>query len=156
MPCHYFHVSRFLISSADCRFNCHKRCASKVPRDCLGEVDFNGGKFHIQFQSYNGISLIFRFSIIWMCDVHVQSQSAPAQTLTPPWILWKWTVVKWTEAEDWMIQRNRPPQRKGCSTWILHFWTERRMKSPSRQLGTKIQIFIFILFLKIVEYGTVC
>lgn len=31
----------------DCRFNCHKRCASKVPRDCLGEVDFNGGKFHM-------------------------------------------------------------------------------------------------------------
>uniref|UniRef100_A0A4W3K7M8 Serine/threonine-protein kinase n=1 Tax=Callorhinchus milii TaxID=7868 RepID=A0A4W3K7M8_CALMI len=26
----------------DCRFNCHKRCASKVPRDCLGEVLFNG------------------------------------------------------------------------------------------------------------------
>uniref|UniRef100_A0A4W6DVP8 Serine/threonine-protein kinase n=1 Tax=Lates calcarifer TaxID=8187 RepID=A0A4W6DVP8_LATCA len=35
----------------DCRFNCHKRCASKVPRDCLGEVDFNGGKFYIQFHS---------------------------------------------------------------------------------------------------------
>uniref|UniRef100_A0A8C3GQ05 protein kinase C n=1 Tax=Cairina moschata TaxID=8855 RepID=A0A8C3GQ05_CAIMO len=28
----------------DCRFNCHKRCASKVPKDCLGEVTFNGGK----------------------------------------------------------------------------------------------------------------
>uniref|UniRef100_A0A7N8YEK8 Protein kinase D3 n=1 Tax=Mastacembelus armatus TaxID=205130 RepID=A0A7N8YEK8_9TELE len=28
----------------DCKFNCHKRCASKVPRDCLGEVDFNGEK----------------------------------------------------------------------------------------------------------------
>uniref|UniRef100_A0A8C2TQU6 protein kinase C n=1 Tax=Coturnix japonica TaxID=93934 RepID=A0A8C2TQU6_COTJA len=28
----------------DCRFNCHKRCASKVPKDCLGEVVFNGGK----------------------------------------------------------------------------------------------------------------
>uniref|UniRef100_A0AAY4C942 Serine/threonine-protein kinase n=1 Tax=Denticeps clupeoides TaxID=299321 RepID=A0AAY4C942_9TELE len=27
----------------DCKFNCHKRCASKVPRDCLGEVVFNGG-----------------------------------------------------------------------------------------------------------------
>ncbi|KAM9798287.1 serine/threonine-protein kinase D3-like [Neosynchiropus ocellatus] len=26
----------------DCRFNCHKRCAAKVPRDCLGEVRFNG------------------------------------------------------------------------------------------------------------------
>ncbi|XP_062857803.1 serine/threonine-protein kinase D3-like [Trichomycterus rosablanca] len=26
----------------DCKFNCHKRCASKVPRDCLGEVVFNG------------------------------------------------------------------------------------------------------------------
>uniref|UniRef100_A0AAR2KAR3 Serine/threonine-protein kinase n=1 Tax=Pygocentrus nattereri TaxID=42514 RepID=A0AAR2KAR3_PYGNA len=30
----------------DCKFNCHKRCASKVPRDCLGEVVFNGGKQH--------------------------------------------------------------------------------------------------------------
>ncbi|XP_047243547.1 serine/threonine-protein kinase D3-like [Girardinichthys multiradiatus] len=26
----------------DCKFNCHKRCAAKVPRECLGEVDFNG------------------------------------------------------------------------------------------------------------------
>ncbi|CAL8312052.1 unnamed protein product [Boreogadus saida] len=26
----------------DCKFNCHKRCAAKTPRDCLGEVDFNG------------------------------------------------------------------------------------------------------------------
>ncbi|CAL8312390.1 unnamed protein product [Lota lota] len=29
-------------SPADCKFNCHKRCAAKTPRDCLGEVDFNG------------------------------------------------------------------------------------------------------------------
>uniref|UniRef100_A0A8D3C1R0 Protein kinase D3 n=1 Tax=Scophthalmus maximus TaxID=52904 RepID=A0A8D3C1R0_SCOMX len=28
----------------DCKFNCHKRCAAKIPRDCLGEVDFNGGE----------------------------------------------------------------------------------------------------------------
>ncbi|XP_019727071.1 serine/threonine-protein kinase D3-like isoform X2 [Hippocampus comes] len=27
----------------DCKFNCHKRCADKVPRDCVGEVHFNGG-----------------------------------------------------------------------------------------------------------------
>ncbi|KAM3853370.1 serine/threonine-protein kinase D1 isoform 2-T2 [Vipera latastei] len=26
----------------DCRFNCHKRCAPKVPNDCLGEVAING------------------------------------------------------------------------------------------------------------------
>ncbi|KAM6954651.1 serine/threonine-protein kinase D3-like isoform 2-T2 [Aplochiton taeniatus] len=26
----------------DCKFNCHKRCAAKIPRDCLGEVIFNG------------------------------------------------------------------------------------------------------------------
>ncbi|XP_051941219.1 serine/threonine-protein kinase D1 [Hippocampus zosterae] len=26
----------------DCRFNCHKRCATKVPNDCLGEVSRNG------------------------------------------------------------------------------------------------------------------
>ncbi|XP_067097311.1 serine/threonine-protein kinase D3-like [Osmerus mordax] len=26
----------------DCKFNCHKRCAAKIPRDCLGEVVFNG------------------------------------------------------------------------------------------------------------------
>uniref|UniRef100_A0A6Q2ZGM2 protein kinase C n=1 Tax=Esox lucius TaxID=8010 RepID=A0A6Q2ZGM2_ESOLU len=29
----------------DCKFNCHKRCAAKIPRDCLGEVSFNGGTF---------------------------------------------------------------------------------------------------------------
>lgn len=38
-------ISSFICRPSDCRFNCHKRCASKVPRDCLGEVDFNGGKF---------------------------------------------------------------------------------------------------------------
>ncbi|XP_037100598.1 serine/threonine-protein kinase D3-like isoform X1 [Syngnathus acus] len=26
----------------DCKFNCHKRCADKVPRDCLGEVNGEG------------------------------------------------------------------------------------------------------------------
>ncbi|XP_074091497.1 serine/threonine-protein kinase D1 isoform X2 [Macrotis lagotis] len=26
----------------DCRFNCHKRCSSKVPNNCLGEVAING------------------------------------------------------------------------------------------------------------------
>ncbi|XP_053553916.1 LOW QUALITY PROTEIN: serine/threonine-protein kinase D1 [Bombina bombina] len=26
----------------DCKFNCHKRCAPKVPHNCLGEVTFNG------------------------------------------------------------------------------------------------------------------
>ncbi|XP_019732977.1 serine/threonine-protein kinase D1 [Hippocampus comes] len=26
----------------DCRFNCHKRCATKVPNNCLGEVSRNG------------------------------------------------------------------------------------------------------------------
>lgn len=30
-----------MFSSTDCKFNCHKRCASKVPKDCLGV--FNGG-----------------------------------------------------------------------------------------------------------------
>uniref|UniRef100_A0AAY5K4M7 Serine/threonine-protein kinase n=1 Tax=Esox lucius TaxID=8010 RepID=A0AAY5K4M7_ESOLU len=29
----------------DCKFNCHKRCAAKIPRDCLGEVSFNGDSF---------------------------------------------------------------------------------------------------------------
>lgn len=92
--------------------------------------------------SFNGtvVYLIFGFSNIWVFDLHVQSQSALAQTPTPPWILWRWTVVKWMAAEDWMIQRNRPPQRKGCSKWILLFWTERRMKSPSRLLGMNIMI----------------
>ncbi|XP_011359730.1 serine/threonine-protein kinase D3 [Pteropus vampyrus] len=33
-------LSKYFI--LDCKFNCHKRCASKVPRDCLGEVTFNG------------------------------------------------------------------------------------------------------------------
>uniref|UniRef100_A0A7N5ZS05 Serine/threonine-protein kinase n=1 Tax=Anabas testudineus TaxID=64144 RepID=A0A7N5ZS05_ANATE len=29
----------------DCKFNCHKRCAPKVPNNCLGEVSKNGGRF---------------------------------------------------------------------------------------------------------------
>uniref|UniRef100_A0A8C7XC43 Serine/threonine-protein kinase n=1 Tax=Oryzias sinensis TaxID=183150 RepID=A0A8C7XC43_9TELE len=37
----------------DCRFNCHKRCASKVPRDCLGEVYFNGGNLSVlEFEDF--------------------------------------------------------------------------------------------------------
>uniref|UniRef100_A0A8D3BW22 Serine/threonine-protein kinase n=1 Tax=Scophthalmus maximus TaxID=52904 RepID=A0A8D3BW22_SCOMX len=28
----------------DCKFNCHKRCAAKVPNNCLGEVSRNGGE----------------------------------------------------------------------------------------------------------------
>uniref|UniRef100_H3A7U2 Serine/threonine-protein kinase n=1 Tax=Latimeria chalumnae TaxID=7897 RepID=H3A7U2_LATCH len=26
----------------DCKFNCHKRCLTKIPNDCLGEAVFNG------------------------------------------------------------------------------------------------------------------
>lgn len=37
-------LTLIVFSSLDCKFNCHKRCAAKVPRDCLGEVDFNGGE----------------------------------------------------------------------------------------------------------------
>uniref|UniRef100_A0A669EK24 protein kinase C n=1 Tax=Oreochromis niloticus TaxID=8128 RepID=A0A669EK24_ORENI len=29
----------------DCKFNCHKRCAQKVPNNCLGEVSKNGGTY---------------------------------------------------------------------------------------------------------------
>ncbi|KAL7873509.1 hypothetical protein AOLI_G00125800 [Acnodon oligacanthus] len=29
----------------DCKFNCHKRCAPKVPNNCLGEVSRNGDLF---------------------------------------------------------------------------------------------------------------
>lgn len=37
----------FLLKSLwlDCRFNCHKRCAPKVPNNCLGEVSINGGGY---------------------------------------------------------------------------------------------------------------
>lgn len=34
---------RFKSLWLDCRFNCHKRCAPKVPNNCLGEVIINGG-----------------------------------------------------------------------------------------------------------------
>ncbi|XP_062824302.1 serine/threonine-protein kinase D1 isoform X3 [Anolis carolinensis] len=30
------------VQCKDCRFNCHKRCAPKVPNNCLGEVAING------------------------------------------------------------------------------------------------------------------
>uniref|UniRef100_S4R9R9 Uncharacterized protein n=1 Tax=Petromyzon marinus TaxID=7757 RepID=S4R9R9_PETMA len=28
----------------DCKFNCHNRCAAKVPKECIGETLFNGGR----------------------------------------------------------------------------------------------------------------
>ncbi|XP_078452218.1 serine/threonine-protein kinase D3-like [Lampetra fluviatilis] len=28
----------------DCKFNCHNRCATKVPKECIGETLFNGGE----------------------------------------------------------------------------------------------------------------
>lgn len=65
----------------------------------------------------------------------LQSLPAPARTLTLPWIPWRWTAVTWMAAEDWTIQRNHPRQMKGCLRWTLPSWTEKRTKSPSRQLG---------------------
>ena len=38
-------LSTFLVLlPPDCKFNCHKRCATRVPNDCLGEALINGGK----------------------------------------------------------------------------------------------------------------
>ena len=34
----------FPVLLPDCKFNCHKRCATRVPNDCLGEALINGGK----------------------------------------------------------------------------------------------------------------
>ncbi|KAI5102190.1 serine/threonine-protein kinase D1 isoform X1, partial [Silurus meridionalis] len=36
----------------DCKFNCHKRCAPKVPNNCLGEVSRNGGKYKFRVSTY--------------------------------------------------------------------------------------------------------
>ncbi|XP_015279597.1 PREDICTED: serine/threonine-protein kinase D2 [Gekko japonicus] len=38
----------------DCKFNCHKRCATRVPNDCLGETQFNGSGEHLQFLPNRG------------------------------------------------------------------------------------------------------
>ncbi|XP_026571135.1 serine/threonine-protein kinase D2 [Pseudonaja textilis] len=35
----------------DCKFNCHKRCATRVPNDCLGEASFNGGDVSMEESS---------------------------------------------------------------------------------------------------------
>lgn len=51
-------LSRLPIS--DCKFNCHKRCASKVPRDCLGEVVFNGGEQLVSTFSHFNMGLLQR------------------------------------------------------------------------------------------------
>lgn len=48
-------LSHLLLS--DCKFNCHKRCASKVPRDCLGEVVFNGGEQLVSIFSHFNMGL---------------------------------------------------------------------------------------------------
>uniref|UniRef100_A0AAX7U573 Serine/threonine-protein kinase n=1 Tax=Astatotilapia calliptera TaxID=8154 RepID=A0AAX7U573_ASTCA len=46
----------------DCKFNCHKRCAAKVPRDCLGEVDFNGGDMDEQDEQSTEDKIFFGVS----------------------------------------------------------------------------------------------
>ncbi|KAL1790923.1 serine serine/threonine-protein kinase D1 isoform X2 [Sigmodon hispidus] len=41
----------------DCRFNCHKRCAPKVPNNCLGEVTINGDLLSPGAESDNSLCL---------------------------------------------------------------------------------------------------
>uniref|UniRef100_A0A8C9W589 Serine/threonine-protein kinase n=1 Tax=Scleropages formosus TaxID=113540 RepID=A0A8C9W589_SCLFO len=40
----------------DCKFNCHKRCAYKVPNDCLGETIINGDPEPMDYTSDSEIS----------------------------------------------------------------------------------------------------
>uniref|UniRef100_A0A3B1IU25 Protein kinase D3 n=1 Tax=Astyanax mexicanus TaxID=7994 RepID=A0A3B1IU25_ASTMX len=60
----------------DCKFNCHKRCASKVPKDCLGEVVFNGGTVLLfkTFSTFLVSALEFIFFVNAVCAVSVLSE----------------------------------------------------------------------------------
>lgn len=52
--------SLFPHTVSDCKFNCHKRCAPKVPNNCLGEVSRNGGKSNFRvFMRINDQHCIF-------------------------------------------------------------------------------------------------
>ena len=35
------------ILSTDCKFNCHKKCAPQVPKDCTGDLPVGDGKLQI-------------------------------------------------------------------------------------------------------------
>lgn len=52
----------YLLFLLDCKFNCHKRCASKVPKDCLGEVVFNGGTKQL-------FLVVYQFDALWPLSV---------------------------------------------------------------------------------------
>uniref|UniRef100_A0A672YSA5 Serine/threonine-protein kinase n=1 Tax=Sphaeramia orbicularis TaxID=375764 RepID=A0A672YSA5_9TELE len=55
----------------DCKFNCHKKCAAKVPRDCLGEVDFNGGEWTLQIDIFHGVIRLYRLGFIHVTVVRL-------------------------------------------------------------------------------------
>uniref|UniRef100_A0AAQ5XU08 Serine/threonine-protein kinase n=1 Tax=Amphiprion ocellaris TaxID=80972 RepID=A0AAQ5XU08_AMPOC len=114
----------------DCRFNCHKRCASKVPRDCLGEVDFNGGKFYSQFQNDSCIFQIFAILNNCIFDLNVQSHPSTGSNIPLMRVVQSIkhtkrrssTVVK----EGWMVHyTSRDNLRK------RHYW---RLDSKSLSL----------------------
>ena len=39
--CLWLYVCVCLSVSVDCKFNCHKKCASQVPKNCLGEMKWS-------------------------------------------------------------------------------------------------------------------
>uniref|UniRef100_A0AAQ5YXB9 protein kinase C n=1 Tax=Amphiprion ocellaris TaxID=80972 RepID=A0AAQ5YXB9_AMPOC len=103
----------------DCRFNCHKRCASKVPRDCLGEVDFNGGKFYSQFQNDSCIFQIFAILNNCIFDLNVQSQLALGQTQTQPWIPWSnIPLMRVVQSIKHTKRRSSTVVKEG---WMVHY-----------------------------------
>lgn len=54
----------------DCKFNCHKRCAYKVPNDCLGETLGNECERNI----VDMIDIVNTFGIFALCVVFANMQ----------------------------------------------------------------------------------
>lgn len=53
----------------DCRFNCHKRCAPKVPNNCLGEVSIDGGGYKpaVCLRGCQLAGFFFFFFLLFVC-----------------------------------------------------------------------------------------
>ena len=59
---------------ADCKFNCHKKCASQVPKNCLGEMKWSTSKYVFGFWA-----IVWRYfpSVLWRCWLGIRKGRLP-------------------------------------------------------------------------------
>lgn len=118
----------YLLFQLDCKFNCHKRCASKVPKDCLGEVVFNGG-------TKQSFLVVYQFDDFWLFEclscnmfcVFCKSRPVQLRIQTP---LWRWiSVMSTVTAAEARTTLKNPLLPRTRAFGTIHSQTRRKTRS---------------------------